>query len=477
MRPNILIVEDNPDFLEELLAIIKSIDLGALVDTVPDRDSAITKIEDNFYDYIILDLSIPTQINALDSHPLFGYEVFRKARSKTPGTPLLILTGSSAQDFIKDLLREQHQIDIWWTGKTIGNVDFLAKHEFDNCPEIVGSALSSINGLTEVELEQTGVRLCEKEERLVRIFSRKFDGVRCACSPLGGGLSGVKVVRLLVTDSNGVVLHNAVAKLGSIPEIKDEARRYDRFVLRLHPGSTPRNLGIHEFGAGDYAGIFYGLADGYDASAIDWIQKHPTEGKTLVQSISSALVRWSEAVPQTRLSIKQIRRRALRDDLYDGIREEYGLDWTEAFENQSIQTRWGCIHGDMHGLNALISETGGAVVIDYGDVGEGPLSYDPITLELSIIFHPEIAKTFQTSWPSSADLHNWADIDAYTANCPFPSFVKACREWATNIAAGRREFLASAYAYVIRQIKYPETDIFKALALLEAIHQSYRNDT
>jgi Ser/Thr protein kinase RdoA (MazF antagonist) len=53
------------------------------------------------------------------------------------------------------------------------------------------------------------------------------------------------------------------------------------------------------------------------------------------------------------------------------------------------QTCWACVHGDLHGSTALVSASGSAVVVDYGDVAEGPASLDPVTLELSLILHPQ----------------------------------------------------------------------------------------
>jgi len=47
--------------------------------------------------------------------------------------------------------------------------------------------------------------------------------------------------------------------------------------------------------------------------------------------------------------------------------------------------------------------------------------------------------------------------------------VKACRAWAHEVAAGGREVLASAYAYLVRQLKYPDTDKLLAQRLLESV--------
>lgn len=473
MKARILIVEDDPNFSEELLNIIDRLGFDACIDHATNRNDAIRLIQESFFDFLILDLTIPTQENALDGDPDFGYEVFREARRTMPGTPSLILTGSSAQDFIPQLLEEGRQEDIWGEGKQSGVVVFLPKHQLDECPAKIKAALSAISSLSDVELVLNGTTLGPKEERIIKIFSRKFHGAKCVVSPLGGGLSGVKVVRLVVTGVNGSQIHNAVAKIGPIKDIDDETGRFNSFVTRLHQAATTRLIHNQKYGAGDYAGVFYGLADEYKYSAIEWSLTAPEKSTDAVQAIANAIGRWSENLPESRCRIKQYRQRVLKDEAYEQIKKDFGLDWTDNFEEKAVQTRWGCIHGDLHGLNALVSDDSHAVVIDYGDVGEGPISFDPITLELSTIFHPEILKITESDWPTASQLKDWQDIESYITNCPFPEFIRACREWAKHLAAGNRELFASAYAYTIRQLKYPNTDKIKAVALLEKLKELY----
>ena len=65
---------------------------------------------------------------------------------------------------------------------------------------------------------------------------------------LGGGLSGARVIRLRVTDSQGVQVHDAVAKLTGLQAVREEGERYDNFMARLDPAVTPRKLATLEFG-------------------------------------------------------------------------------------------------------------------------------------------------------------------------------------------------------------------------------------
>ena len=158
-------------------------------------------------------------------------------------------------------------------------------------------------------------------------------------------------------------------------------------------------------------------------------------------------------------------------------RLQFDLAWTAEFEGRQIQTRWCCIHGDLHGENVLVARDGSAVIIDYGEVGEGTVSLDPVTLELSLLFHPKgplrPGGAGFGAWPTEAQAAIWGDLDCYVAGCPAEAFVRECRAWALHSAAGRREIAATAYSYLVRQLKYDDTNKELALALLSGIRAFY----
>jgi hypothetical protein len=276
---------------------------------------------------------------------------------------------------------------------------------------------------------------------------------------------------LRVTDSGGARIHDAVAKLGSPADITDETIRFDNLVSRLDARATPRKLATLDFGAGALAGAFYGLAEGYDFSAFDLAQDQDGLASAAVTGIEEATSRWHDGVPQSRRTIRDIRQRLLSDEIFAGIRRLFPFQWIDGFDDIQIQVRWACVHGDLHGSNALISGDGSAVLIDYGDVAEGPASLDPITLELSTIFHPQgIAKG---SWPTIEQARQWGNLDAYLVNCPVAEFVRECRGWACRVGAGQREIAVAAYSYLVRQLKYEDTNKDLILALLEGVKRHY----
>ncbi len=126
------------------------------------------------------------------------------------------------------------------------------------------------------------------------------------------------------------------------------------------------------------------------------------------------------------------------------------------------------MHGDLHGENILVSPGGGVLVIDYGDVGFGSAPYDPMSLELSAVLQDN--PMLSSDWPTADACRRWHDLDAYLVGCPMPEFIRACRTWSEKLMVGRRELAACAYSYLLRQLKYSDTDKDRILALLEGVH-------
>ncbi len=472
---HILIIEDDTDFVDELRLIISSLSCNSDIRVAGSRDEAFNMLQEGFSDLVILDLKIPTVNGALDEDPEHGHAVFNRVRVLAPGTPIFVITGSPAEAFLSDLvLKHVQQIDIWGAGKKSGTVLFLKKYEIDRCLEFVEPIARAIEGLSDVELERNEIELSEPEDRLIRIFARRFQGVRCVVSGLNNGLSGARIIRLRVTDTQGVQVHDAVAKLSTHADIRREGDRYDEYIARLGPAATPRKLATLEFGACRLAGIFFGLAEGFDDSAFD-VVGDSERSAFVVRCLKSVTLPWNNGVPETRKSIGVLRHRVVDDQALGGVVRDFDLRWVRDFESRQIQARWACGHGDLHGKNILVSRNGIAL-IDYSDVGAGAASMDPITLELSVLFHPDGPGSID-AWPSTEDAHAWGDVEVYVKECPFAQFVRECRAWALSVAAGKREVAASAYAYLVRQLKYEDTRKERALALLDGVRAFYDAST
>ncbi len=464
----LLIVEDSDEFIIALREIVIGFDPNAQISIAKSKESAFVKIENEFFDLILLDLNIPTVDGAQDGVPVHGHAVFTHSRVIAPGTPIIVLTGSSAEEFIPSLLEHSTKTDVWGGGTPVQMVSFLVKHKLDSFPSLFETYAFQILKLKDVELNRSGINLSDAEDRLIRIFTRRSGGTKVSISQIGGGLSGARVLQLKVTNVAGQLVHHAISKIGSSDIINDENNRYTKYLTRLQPDATPRKLHILEHGAKTTSGVFYSLAEGFDSNMFRQIDSsiNPDD---IINKLKNLMSPWVSA-GEARRSVKDIRRSLLNDDKYKDICQN--VSWSDEFEKYEIQVKWGCSHGDLHGLNILVSSMRIPVLIDYGDAGESPSCIDPITLELSLFFHPE-GPLKANDWPTPSQANNWGNLQVYLEGCPYQDFVQACRQWTLSIAAGDREVAAVAYSYLMRQFKYPETNKERVLALLNGVKAYY----
>jgi len=468
----ILIVEDDDEFSEEVLATLAQLRGPPEATLVKSRDVAMARLQSDYFDLLILDLKIPTTDDAQDELAIHGDSVFRFAREVAPGTPIIVLTGSPAEDFVPTMLNEAHKVDVWKTGVAVSTIQFVKKAKFDTFPAIVERMAEAVGGLSVVEIHSPDVHLSLEYDRLLRIFARGCNGARCVVGRLGG-LSSALVVRLKITDANGAKVHDAVVKLGDIPNVQAEGRKYDALISRLTAAATPRKLEMLNYGAKARAGLFYQLANAdFTENGFSIAAKNADAADTLAGILGGLVAPWSDGVPQSQRTLSEIRKRVLADEDLALVVEAHDLNWVQDLELKVTQTTWCCVHGDLHGENILATPNALGVLIDYGDVGDGPRSLDPLTLEFSILFHPK-SPFVNGAWPSVDQAKNWFDLDSYLVGCPCPKFVRAARNWTIGVATGNREIAATAYAYLIRQLKYNTTDGTRALAMLDGARALY----
>ena len=150
------------------------------------RDAALDALAKSFFDLVLLDLKIPPSTGHLAASTDHGLAVFTKAKELAPGTPIFVLTGSPAENFIPDLLKRAENVDIWGTQHKVGVVTFLPKWKFDKLSDQLRPVAEAIHALEDVELNRTKpLELSVEEDRLLRIFTRRRTGLKCLLTPLG----------------------------------------------------------------------------------------------------------------------------------------------------------------------------------------------------------------------------------------------------------------------------------------------------
>ncbi len=465
---NILIIEDDQDFIDDIAHRVSSICRDPVFTVATNKEAAINEITNNFYDLIFLDLRIPSSLDSMDSAPENGRAVLDFSIATAPGTPLFILTGSSAEEFLPDIWELNCRVDIWGQGELLQVIGFQQKHRITQLDAKITPYIHGCVNACDIELN-SAQNLSIADSRLIKIFTKSVGGCFCTVDKVPGGLSGAHVYSLVVTDGQGAKIHDAIAKLGTPSTIQNEVDRYDRFILRLDPRATPRKLLVLNYGARDISGVFYSLANAYTRNAFSFVLDHPS---VLITATAELMRNWRSAAHQKRTTVKDIRRHFINDERFSEVRLLIPHAWIDNFESRPIQVNWGCTHGDLHGYNILVSDAIVPILIDYGDVAEAACSVDPITLELSALFH--VNGPFKGgAWPSETTAALWGQTGFVDKSCPAPEFFHSCREWAEQSAVGRRERAAVAYGYLVRQLKYSDCDHILVNALLVGIKQLY----
>ncbi|MDN7603915.1 response regulator [Burkholderia gladioli] len=454
---NFLIIEDNSQYIDVLTRIIKKLSSDAVITVRSSADEAIELLRENFFDIVILDMSVPASVDDSVHKPAHGMRVFAETQKSSPGSPIFVLTGSSARSYgphVEDLVRGCAKADIWGDGVERNVMNFSRKRDLRRFEEELTNYIQSFNKIRDVELDRGSLDLRPSFDRLLRIFSHSIGGASCTIIPVSGGLSGTPVFRLQIRDGQGNLAQGVIGKLGPIATIVDESQRYDRFANLLPPEATPRKMRVQRWGAGADGGVFYQLAQGYNQNIFSRLMDVAT-----IEAAVGGLARMTStwARKQVQKKVSDIRRIELSDEKFEEVVAEFELDWLRGFEQHAVRTSWACTHGDMHGANILVDEDSNPILIDFGDMSDGPASRDPLTLEFSAFFHVD-GPLRRKKWPGAAATLAFTDVNAYLENCPAASFVRACRAWAENRTASQREKLAVAYAYFVRQLKYEDTD-------------------
>jgi CheY-like chemotaxis protein len=478
MFPNLqlLLVEDDRDIANRALEVVANTNAEICVTWVECVDDAVDQIRgEEFFDAIILDLKLPQKIGGLDIDDTHGISILREILEYRPGTMVLVLSGSNNPDVFRTLLRNSSQCDCWSEGGERPSIEHIPKKDFPLFEDWVVQVDSAMSGLRAVELKFIGLvddDFAVRHDRLLRSFLKSAKVDFANVSVLGGGLSGSRVLRIDDPEKERAL----VAKFDSRKKIEVDSMNYDHFVNELPGAATPRKLGKNDFGGADQSAVFYSLEKGFNQSFYSYVFSEECASAAVVENCKSHLKNWWSAARKEHCSVKKIRQLFLRDEDFDNIVEKYSLDWARSFESGMLNSRFSTIHADLHGENILVDPCNrNAILIDYGDVKDGPACYDPLTLECSLLFHPSAAEP--DGWPSKANLEQWLDVDSFVDGAPteIVNYIKTCRAWYEEVSYGPRDQAVALYAYAIRQLKHDGTNKQRAVKLLEVAQGLYHS--
>jgi hypothetical protein len=384
-----------------------------------------------------------------------------------PGTSVWFLTGTVDPDFPVEVLNAHgNRGDIHCCGREDSLYRVFWKNKMTDCIGAVRSFRADVQQTDQIHLNYVGapINLRAEEIRLLRLFGRTHGGARIEIRPLSGGLSGARVLRVTVLNAAGAPQIMSVAKVGTFNAIAVERTKYHAEVVRLAPGSFPQVTAEIGLGAGGFASIFYGVVGAEVKSLFDVLVDDAAAGAAVPAQLRTDQATWHGARQLEKLRVSTIRRSLIGDVVLQGLGDELvGIDLGPVETIEVDVAR--CIqHGDLHCANVLFDDLVRPMVIDYPEVGRSLASLDPVSLELSTIFHRDAPN--RGGWPSSDQAENWTDIDQFCAGSPYEAYLRACRTWALENAGSEQEVWAVGYSYALRQLKYNDTDKVLVRAIL-----------
>jgi CheY-like chemotaxis protein len=462
----VLLVEDDATVVD----LLKE----ALADDVIDWTIAATGVDaaemlrTGQYDLIVCDLRLPETAGS-EARDEVGISVLEEIAERYPGTSTMVL---SAYADISNIGRFQRAgIDELLTGtKGFRISDAFRKKDFDPPIARIKEFAQLHAQLHRVELAQgvAGLSLTHHQEQVIKTFVLRQAGTKALLEPVVGGMSSTSKVRVVVLNDDGMILSRSVGRIDVLSRTKDEKERYERCITALPAGSFAHLVAEVDGGAGADAGLFYKLADEYEKSLLDLVLADPSGAARSVARLERFEEAWTQGATTARVTVADVRRRSIPDDRFLPLAGKLvGTDW-EDLESKEVLVPRIRQHGDMHVLNVLTRADGEPHLIDYSEAGLALGPIDPVTLELSLVFHKDAGPRMR-GWPSPAAAGNWWDVRAFADGSPYEPFLVACRQWAHRLATGDRAVAASGYAYSVRQLQYVDVDARTVAAIVRSI--------
>ena len=466
---NVLHVEDKKEWFEKtVLPELQT--FCSEIHHVEYHDSAVDLINKKNIDYIILDQSIP--LNPKNPIPDIanGIMFADYVREKFPGTPILILSGQSRDQVVEKYVEDQERI-IFWDGKPHDIVKTRPKSRVFEAIELVKIAKNELDNLENIELDHPqSLELDRNQKRVLKLFAKRFDAVGARVVVISGGLSSSSVLRIALLNNQGNEFHFALAKIDSTESIEVEAFNFNSYICKLPVGSFPTLLGQYSAGCGNVKGIFYQFASEYDSDYFEQMLISEDKAIEVLNRVIPLFDIWEQSKKGENKTIQEVRQLLCTDDKFDLLTKLHERFDVISFEKNNCQFYISIQHADLHGKNILTSEQSNPIIIDYGDIKFAPSVLDIVTLELSPFFHPSIKDKLDFTLEL---FKNWFDDESYIKNYPFSKVATYLREVKGNRAFMNKDYIATVYAYSVRQLTFPNTNHEISLILIEAAINKY----
>lgn len=435
------------------------------------RDEAQAQIgSDTHFDVVVCDLRIPSSASQDEPSEEHGKAVFAEIVDRRSGTPVWVCSAFADDDFTEALIRDKRSGDPFGTGQSVPLVEKFRKKHLDHLVNRLRQAASEIDLLTGVEISTYGEQLdlSPEQKRLLQLVARQHGATLIRVRQLSGGLSGARTLAVEALDipGGGNQVLDCILKIDSALRATREAERYRKGAASVLPATviTPLVSEIHA-GAGNSSALIYSLAAAAPVSLGRLLKESDDRSAAVVDRLRQLLAPWPTGGSPATMTVDELNNilgaLLTNDAIRRGLEVEHDVSIVASAEIQ-VQS---CVqHGDLHALNILVDQDDRPILIDFARTTKRVAAYDAVTLEFSLLFHPELVAALD-GWPTVEQARQWDDTDSYLEGCPVPNFVHRARDWGHSVSLGDREYNASVFSYALRQFKFDGNhDLAQAVA-------------
>ncbi len=453
----VLIVEDDQRVSQSLAGRIGSRIASSRIVQVECLSKVESALDGGTFDGVIVDLRIPSAPGAGDAAIEFGLKAEVLAREAQPGAMRVFLTAFDS-GVVVDPLRLGRSDDFFLTGEVFGLVDYIQKDSVDSleaCVEKLEEHWNRLRSLDEVDLANVG----DVDEDVRRALAL---GVRVAGGSKGTvlrrpGKSGATTALLECLHESSGVTANAFCKVGSAAEIDREEAGYRLAEYRLSSTSCPKLGRTLDVGVGRGKALVYTSAPS-TKSFFDLAGHDPASAGDVVSRLPAVFSGWHSGGSISSHRMSDLISNTLSAESAARFSSELGKLGLPGMSDANHEMRSYCQHGDLHGENMFVLDSGDPFLIDFAHTRVQPGPVDAVSLELSLLFH-DSSPIF--GLPSKDEYRTWFESPR------LPEVVSNCRSWAKTVGHTPTEYGVVALLYCLWIIKYAN-DAEEVIALAES---------